>query len=194
MQPIYRTLRQEKMSDLILKQNLPTISEGLDSVRAYQFEVQFILPTAVGDAAAGQKLTLAAKQVTAAGFTTEDIEVMRVNDKVFYPGRATPDEITVTFDNFYKQNGEVGALLFQWFQHVFNPMSGEYNMGGQANGFKANSMSILSLDGKGAIDYETKLLGVYPKSWKTAEFNYATNEFHTIEVVFRYDFMEHVSV
>ena len=70
-----------------LNSGLPVISEGLDSVRAYQFEMHFELPSIVPDP--NGKLTLAAKQVTAAGFTTEDIEVNRVNDKVFYPGKAS---------------------------------------------------------------------------------------------------------
>ena len=37
----------------------------------------------------------------------------------------------------------------------------------------------------------TKLFGVYPKAWKTAEFNYSNNDFHTVEMSFRYDFMDH---
>ena len=187
----FNTKRDEKADTLAGGGGLPVISQGLDSVRAYQFEVQIDIP-ALGTQ---EVLTLAAKQVTAAGFSTEDIEVMRVNDKVFYPGRATPEEITITFDNFYKHNGEISVLLWDWFKRVYDPMSGDLGMGnGPAAKYKSNLMRILSLDGQGNVDYETKLMGVYPKSWKTAEFNYATNDFHTIEVVFRYDFMDHVSV
>ena len=194
---IFNTKRDGKRDTLRAGTGLPVISQGLDSVRAYQFEVQIDIP----GSGPTEILTLAAKQVTAAGFSTEDIEVMRVNDKVFYPGRATPEEVTITFDNFYKHNGEIGVLLWDWFKRVYNPVTGDLGMGstaatpgGGGPKYKANSMTILSLDGHGNVDYETRLMGVYPKSWKTAEFNYATNDFHTIEVVFRYDFMDHVTV
>ena len=32
------------------------------------------------------------------------------------------------------------------------------------------------------------LYGAYAKAWKLAEFNYATNEFHSVEVEVRFDF------
>ena len=126
--------------------------------------------------------------------TIEDIEVHRVNDKVFYPGKASPEELTVTFDNFYQENGRVAEVLWQWFSWIYDPTSGkltEKSVGSESN-WKSQSVVIVHLDAQGQPQTETRLYGVYPKSWKTAEFNYATNEFHTIEMVFRYDFMEHV--
>ena len=51
-------------------------------------------------------------------------------------------------------------------------------------------MTILTLDGTANPTREIQLFGVYPKSFKTSEFNYSTNEFHTIEVSFRYDMMD----
>ena len=184
-------------SSASLQSGLPVISEGLDSVRAYQFEMHFELPSIVPDPQG--KLTLAAKQVTAAGFTTEDIEVNRVNDKVFYPGKASPEELTVTFDNFYQP--KVANTLWTWFSTIYDPTNGKFytevagNSPQQApvNGWKAQRATIVHLDAQGQPLMETRLFGVYPKSWKTAEFNYSTNEFHTIEMVFRYDFMEHVT-
>lgn len=180
-----------------LQSGLPVISEGLDSVRAYQFEIHFELPSIVPDPQG--KLTLAAKQVTAAGFTTEDIEVHRVNDKVFYPGKASSEELTVTFDNFYQP--KIANTLWTWFSTIYDPTNGKYysevqgNSPQQApvNGWKAQRATIVHLDAQGQPLMETRLFGVYPKSWKTAEFNYSTNDFHTIEMVFRYDFMEHVT-
>jgi len=171
--------------------NTPIISLGLDSVRAYQWEIHLTLPKGVTDNASfPSKFTLAAKQVTAVGFASEPIEVNRVNDKVFYPGKATPEEVTVTFDNFYLENGAVSVILWEWFQQaVYNPMNGQF--GNSAGKFKADSASIIHLDAQGAPNYETVLYGVWPISWKTAEFNYGTNEFHTIEMVLRYDFMDH---
>jgi len=56
--------------------------------------------------------------------------------------------------------------------------------------FKSRELKIYQLDPHGKPLMTTKLFGVYPKSWKTAEFNYSNNEFHTIEMSFRYDFMD----
>ena len=141
-----------------LNSGLPVISEGLDSVRAYQFEMHFELPPVVADP--NGKLTLAAKQVTAAGMSTE-----------------------------------------AWFSTIYDPTNGKYYTEVQGsspqqapvNGWKAQRATIVHLDAQGQPLMETRLFGVYPQSWKTAEFNYSTNEFHTIEMVFKYDFMEHVT-
>jgi hypothetical protein len=180
-----------------LNSGLPEISMGLDSVRAYQFEIHFELPSIVADPQG--KLTLAAKQVSQAGFTTEDIEVNRVNDKVFYPGKASPEELTVTFDNFYQP--KIANTLWKWFSTIYDPTNGKFltevaNASPETpptGGWKSQRCTIVSLDAQGQPLMETRLFGVYPKSWKTAEFNYSTNDFHTIEMVFRYDFMEHVT-
>ena len=167
---------------------LPIISQGLDSVRVYQFEIHFELPTGMTSDDPNGKLTLAAKQVTALGFSTEAIEVHRVNDKVFYPGKASPEDVTVTFDNLYQP--KIANTLWRWFASIYNPVTGRFNGSGDQR-FKANMAIVTQLDSKGQPLTETRLFGIFPTSWKTAEFNYSTNEFHTIEMVFRYDFMEH---
>jgi len=168
----------------------PLISQGLDSVRAYQFEITFQEPGGVPNAQT--MWTLAAKQVSQVGMTVEDIEVNRVNDKVFYPGKASPEELTVTFDNLYNQ--DVSLKLWQWFSTIYDPTTGRYNTREQGERplIQKTDATIVHLNSKGEALYETRLFGLYPKSWKTAEFNYSTNEFHTIEMAFRYDFMEHV--
>lgn len=168
---------------------LPLISQGLDSVRAYQFEIHFILPENLGTGVASEHLTLAAKQVGQVGFASEDIEVHRVNDKVFYPGKSSPEPLTVTFDNQYQK--KVSETLWNWYKTIYDPTTGTMNNTQDPNVFKAQKATIVHLDSKGQPKYETTLFGVYPKKWTTAEFNYGTNEFHTIEMEFRYDFMDH---
>ena len=177
------------------KAALPKLSYALDSVRTHQFEVHIEFPNAI-EGISQNGLTLAAKQVSEAGFAVGDIEVNRVNDKVFYPGRPEQDELTVTFDNLYLK--ETSDTLFQWFQNTYDPLTGEMTKtaapgvpGGGS--FKANKMTILQLAKNMDPHSAIECYGVWVKSWKTAEFNYATNEFHTIEVEFRYDFMNHIS-
>ena len=177
-------------------QELPTISEGLNSVRTYSFECHFELPDGVLEGKGDPFLTLAAKQVSNIGMTAEDIEVHRVNDRVFYPGKVSPDEVTITFDNLYQK--KVSNTLWNWYKSIYNPLTGELmenvttSLGREPRGgFKARELKLYHLDPHGKPIMTTKLFGVYPKSWKTAEFNYSNNDFHTIEMSFRFDFMDH---
>ena len=176
-----KTAFRESLGD-----RLPVISQQLDSIRAYQFEMHFEMPAGLVGIPQ-DKFTLACKQVSQIGFNTEPIKVRRVNDTVYYPGEATPEELTVTFDDLYQP--KIASNLWEWFASIYNPVTGKYN--GNGGDFKANMARLTSLDAQGQPTQETRVFGLYPTSWKTAEFNYGTNEFHTIEMMFRYDFMEH---
>jgi len=179
----------------LAKQSRPTISTSLDSVRAYQWEITFAKSglDKLGDQV--KPLTLAAKQVNGIGMSVEDIEVNRVNDKVYYPGRPSMEELVVTFDNL--QQTKVDKLLFSYFSSVYNPVTGVLGSGHVGTGTVAgtaiaapfkSTLSVLQLDGKGDIRNEIKLFGAYPKNITHGEYNYSTNEFHTLEMTFRYDF------
>jgi len=165
--------------------NLPTLSHELESFRAFQWEVELLLPIGIEG---GELLTLGAKSVSQIGFTSEDIVVDRVNDKYFYPGKVTPEEVTITFDNLVK--GELAEKLYDWMSNTYDPVHGVFtpqNIGGNG-GFKSH-IRIYQLDNAMFPVKLINLYGAYPKSWKLAEFNYATNEFHSIEVQVRYDFV-----
>jgi len=171
---------------------LPRISTELDSVRAYQWEVHFFgLPSEV----AGEQtdLTIAAKQISPVGYATQDIEVNRINDVVYYPGKPAVEEVTITFDNLYLR--KTATALWKWFKNTYDPLTGEMTKfaapGGNANlSFKANKMELILLGNTLTPIRVIELYGTYPKSWKASELNYSTNEFHTIEMIFRYDFMD----
>ena len=60
-----RTITQGSLTDM------PKLSTMLDSVRPYQFEVEFMVPIGVGNPLT---LTVAAKQVSEIGYAVEDIE------------------------------------------------------------------------------------------------------------------------
>ena len=174
-------------------QGLPDISTDLDSVRAFGFEARFFgVPGAVGVA---KDFTLAAKQISQTGIMNEDIEVNRVNDKVYYPGKSTVDELVITFDNLLLK--EVANNLWLWFTSTtYDPSTGELTktsapQGPNGGTFKANKLQTLMLDPGNNPHSAANYYGIYPKAFKYAEFNYSTNDFHTIEVTFRYDFLEH---
>lgn len=176
--------------------DLPTLSEGLNSVRTYSWEIHFEIPPGVAEGGGDPFLTLAAKQVSNLGYASEVIEVSRVNDTVYYPGKAKADSFSVTFDNLYQK--KVANTLWSWFKTIYNPLTGEMienvttDLGLEPRGnFKAREAKLYHLDPQGKPLMTTKLFGVYPRAWKTAEMNYTTNDFHTIEMEFRYDFLDH---
>jgi hypothetical protein len=171
-------------------QGLPTISTDLDSVRTYQFEIHFFgLPA---DVTNQPDLTLAAKKVGGLEMKSEAIAVDRVNDKVYYPGKVTPGELTVDFDNLYLR--ETASDLYRYFRHTYDPITGEMTKSAQPGGtagttFKADKVEVVMLDNTMTPHSTIELYGVYPTTWSASEFNYSTNGFHQLTVNFKYDFM-----
>lgn len=166
----------------------PAISTALESVRAYQWEIEFAMDTG-GGGTASFPLTLAAKQVNGIGIQVEDIEVNRVNDKVYYPGRPSVDELRVTFDNI--SESKISDILWTLFSVLtFDATTGE--MQSLTGGFAKMPITIRQLKPDMTVLNSIKLVGAYPKKWTPAEYNYATNDFHTVEVTFRYDFIVHL--
>ena len=171
----------------------PLVSTDLDSVRAYQWEISFMFNQVDPLNGVQKPLTLAAKQVNGIGMSVEDIEVNRVNDKVYYPGRPSMDELVVTFDNLQKTKAD--KLLYELMGATYDPRTGEMQnqaiQGGGGVGtmpsFK-NEIQVVQLTGKGLPRNVIRLFGAYPKSITHGEYNYSTNEFHTIEMKFRYDY------
>ena len=122
----------------------------------------------------------------------EAITVDRVNDKVFYPGKTTPGELTVDFDNLYLR--ETASDLFRYFRNTYDPITGEMTKNAQPGGtagqsFKADKVEIVMLDNSMTPHSTIELYGVYPTSWSASEFNYSQNQFHQLTVTFKYDFM-----
>lgn len=171
-------------------QGLPTVSTDLDSVRSYQFEIHFFgLPE---DVTNQTDLTLAAKKVGGLEMKNETITIDRVNDKLHYPGKTTPGELTVDFDNLYLR--ETASDLYRFFRHTYDPITGEMTKSSQPGGgagstFKADKVEIVMLDNTLTPHSVIELYGVYPTSWSASEFNYSQNQFHQLTVNFKYDFM-----
>ena len=169
---------------------LPVVSTDLDSIRAYQFEVHFFgLPQ---DITNSQDLTLAAKKISGLEMASEPIKVNRINDTLHYPGRVTPGDLQIVFDNLYLR--ETASDLWRYFKHTYDPITGEMTKssqpgGGAGNTFKANKVEIVLLDNTLVPHSTIELYGVYPSKWGASELNYQTNDFHTLEVTFKYDFM-----
>jgi hypothetical protein len=56
--------------------------------------------------------------------------------------------------------------------------------------FKADKVEIVQLDNTMTPHATVDLYGVWPTKWSAAEFNYSTNDFHSIDVTFKYDFLQ----
>jgi hypothetical protein len=171
----------------------PAISTVLDSVRAYQWEVTFDFPGGTGsDEIAGIKkpMTLGAKQVNGLGFNVEDIEVNRVNDKVYYPGRVSYEEAVITFDNIH--GAKLDKLLYEVMSKTFDPRTGVLgsvgNPLGAGVGDVKGEIQLVQLKNDGTPRNVVRLINAYPKALTHGEYNYSTNEFHTLEMTFRYDY------
>ena len=181
--------KKEYRKEFTPGKGLPTVSTELDSVRAYQFEVHFFgLPADITNTT---DLTLAAKKVSGMEMKNETIVINRLNDKLHYPGQTTPGELTVEFDNLYLR--ETASDLFRFFRHTYDPLTGEMTKssrpGGTGTTFKADKVEVVMLDNTLQPHSTVELYGVYPVSWAAAEFNYSQNQFHTLTVTFKYDFM-----
>tara|TARA_R110001583_G_scaffold61815_2_gene182320 strand:- start:225 stop:812 length:588 start_codon:yes stop_codon:yes gene_type:complete len=168
---------------------LPVISQDLDSVRSYQWEITFFPPSEIEVPLGFSKpLTLAAKKVAGMQVAVEDIVVNRVNDVTYYPGRPSMGELVVTFDNLLKT--KAGFQLYKYLQTVYDPATGEFGSTFLSNpGQFKTTAEILELDGQMDPVSMVKLVGLYPKKFVKAEKNYSTNDFDTIDVTFRYDFL-----
>ena len=176
---------------------LPKVSTKLDSVRTYQFEVKFYgLPPEFTNNAQTE-LTTAAKQVSPIVGAIDDIVVSRANDKVYYPGKFTPENVTITFDN--QLLTQATPALWNWFKTIYDPITGDATKlaapGGPGNrSFKATKMTVLELDNTSQPHSYVELYGVYPTSVKFSEKNYGTNDFSTVEVGFRFDFVDYAKI
>jgi hypothetical protein len=170
------------------------ISTRLDSVKPYQFEVHLTMP---GQFPASKEIVMiGATKVTGLGMEVENIEVHRVNDKVFYPSKAKMEPVVITFDD--QIESKLGPRLWSFLTRTMDNKAGTIapSLGNLAtpNPLKIPSMKIVQLKNDLLPFSETTLYGVYCMAWKSSEFNYATtNAFHTIDMTFRYDFMEHTS-
>lgn len=167
---------------------LPILSTDLDSIRVYNFEVQFNGTNAFNPTNANQALTLAAKRVQSAGASVEDIQVRRLNDLYHYPGAANNQDLIITFDHLLLSKPM--ETLYNWFANgSYNPRTGVV---ANARDSKIHSIDVLYYDNEKTIQNVTSYYGVFVSNFAPGEHNYTTaNEFHTFDVTFRYDFMEY---
>jgi len=170
---------------------LPEISTDLETVRTYQFEVNFQgFPGITENQSKTGDVTVAAKQVGQITYGVESIALDRLNDKVYYPGKTTYEALEITFDNLLMKNST--EALWECFKEVYSPITGKSGFrGGNGRKYKGEKMTIVEMNGDNTPVAGVELYGVYPEKVAFSEKNYSTNEFSTITVTFRFDFMNY---
>ena len=171
-----------------------------DSYRAYSWLIRINgISGAVGSilndlgiSEPGNALTLAAKQVGQIGYSVDDIMVDRVNDKFYYPGRPSMEETVVTFDNLLK--GDIAKALFNWMRSTYDPIQGVHSYNVVGGTTHKRTVDVIQLDHQREPKMVARLYGCYPKNWRLAEFNYSTNDFHSVEVTLRYDMVGYFKI
>lgn len=171
---------------------LPEISTDLETIRAYQFEVNFQnFGSVVGNQRIAGDVTVAAKQVGTITYGVESLALDRLNDKVYYPGKVTYEPVEITFDNLLLKKST--AALWESFKEVYSPTTGKSGFrGGNGIMYKGEKLSIVEMSGDNQPVAAVELYGVYPEKVVFSEKNYSTNEFSTVTVTFRFDFMNYI--
>lgn len=171
---------------------LPEISTDLETIKTYQFEVDFSqFNSVIGNQRITGDVTVAAKQVGQITYGVESIPLDRLNDKVHYPGKVTYEPVEITFDNLLMKKST--NALWSAFKEVYNPLTGKagYRTGG-GRIYKGEKLSIVEMNGENQPVAAVELLGVYPEKVVYSEKNYSTNEFSTVTVTFRFDFLNYL--
>ena len=170
---------------------LPEISSELETIRTYQFEVNFQgFPAITENQNIPGDVTVAAKQVGTITYGVDSIALDRLNDKVHYPGKVTYEPVEITFDNLLLKRST--PALWQAFKEVYNPLNGKAGFrGGNGVKYKGERMTIVEMNGDNSPVAGVELFGVYPEKVAFGEKSYSTNEFSTVTVTFRFDFMNY---
>jgi hypothetical protein len=124
--------------------------------------------------------------------TIEETEINFLNGKMYIPGKATWETITVTYyDIGNAGKGIVG--LYTWLANVYdftNPtklqQSSKRGISGSGGGYAAEGLLNL-YDGCGNSMETWKLFGLWPQAINFGELDYSSSEEVTIELTLRYD-------
>jgi len=171
------------------------ITHMYDSFRAYGWLVRIPgISNILGDAESfynftdqNDILSLAARRVTGLSYNVEVIDVNKVNDRFYYPGRPATQTATISFDNMIK--GDTAKLLYAWMRTTYDPIFGTHSNPVIAGSQFKRTMEVVQLDAQRNPKLVAKLYGAFPIKWSIGELSYGTNDFATIDVEVKYDFI-----
>jgi hypothetical protein len=125
----------------------------------------------------------------------EETEINYLHGKMYIPGKATFDAVTVTYYDISQKNGQTIEALYDWIGSVYDflgPAGPVRNpkMSGVASGiggYAAESL-LTMFDGCGSELERWYLNSCWPQAVNFGDLDYSNNEEATIEVTIRYMF------
>jgi len=114
-----------------------------------------------------------------------EITVDYINNKFYFPGKWTWNEVEMTFNDYIKNS--VAEKLYTWFRACFNPTGGEMPFSSEIK--KDVYIILLSPTGE---DIETwTLKGAWPKKFDWGDgLDYSSDDVREVTIGFRYDYAE----
>ncbi len=111
----------------------------------------------------------------------EEVEIHRLNEKFYVPGKVTYEPITIVYQDLI--DAKTSEVIFDWSKTVYNPFTG-------AMGYK-NAIGVdaylAMLDPLGVPVEIWNLFGAWPQSANFQDLDMSSSEQANIEIVLRYD-------
>ncbi len=129
----------------------------------------------------------------------EETEINFLNGKTWIPGKATFQQLAVTYYDIASTDAAVNNLLV-WVNKVYNFKDGnsetiyatQKNTAKGGDGYAGNGVLTL-LDGGGFALEEWKLINCWPVSINFGDLDYSSSEECTIELNLRYSFAKYTN-
>jgi hypothetical protein len=119
----------------------------------------------------------------------DETEINFLNSKMFIPGKATWETITVTYiDAVDVNNPQITKPLFDWLSSVYSfhvPNTNLAKMGSRLRDYSATGV-IGMYDGCGTLLETWQLQKMWPTNINFGELDYSSSEESTIELTLRY--------
>lgn len=160
-----------------------------EPMRKNRFLVQF---NAAGGLAgtSPESLTLACHSSTIPQLTVESKELHRFNDRVYFPGKGSFNDVSISFYEYINNsdkssnNKSAGDILWDWSKKVYNPSTG-------TAGYKrdlSTGVLIAQFDGEGNIIRSWNLYHAWPTTVEFDELDSTSDgEAQNVKVTLRYD-------
>ena len=133
-------------------------------------------------------LAFAASTAARPGMTFNQIETHRLNDKFYWAGKPTWNELPMTFYDFINEANSVSQILWKWKDKIHDPVSGQ--MGFKRN-YSAPSAMLAMLTPEMEVAEKWFLFNIWPTNLDGQELSYEDDGIAMMSVTFRYDYALH---
>lgn len=164
---------------------------GPDLVFKRKYQWAFEIQPYCGDLIPAHYVKLASRP----NITIEETEINFLNGKMWIPGKASLETITVTYYDI-ANSGDGISGLFSWLATVYNftdpvglHQSSKRGNGKGSGGYSADA-TLSMFDGCGATLELWNYKHVWPQSINFGELDYSSSEEVTIELTLRYSSVE----